>query len=388
VEALLERSVRSRMIADVPLGVLLSGGVDSTLIAALASEASSVPVKTFTVGYDMGGVSEAEPARAAAAALGTEHHELVLGADEVARSAPKVLAALDQPLADQALVAMHAVAAFTRREVTVAIGGEGADELFAGYPRYRWLERAEALGHRLPRPVASATARALAVAPLPRGGDLARVVAPGPDVERHLDWVTAGRRHLRERLYGPRLRDRLAGSPVTELAGLLGAEGRNGGRSGLVGRLMLLDQRHWLADDVLVKADRASMQVSLEVRTPYLHYELAEACAAIGTDAHLARGGKAILRTILDKRLPASIGKRRKTAFRVPAAEWLRGPLAETLERQLEFGSAFAEGWFSRDAAMRLADEHAAGRDHAAVLWPIMSFGLWLDGARGGTSTA
>jgi asparagine synthase (glutamine-hydrolysing) len=383
VEALLARSVRARMISDVPLGVLLSGGVDSTLIAALAAEASAAPVKTFTVGYDVGSVSELGPARATAQALGTDHHELVLGSDEVARRAPAVLARLDQPLADQALVAMHAIAAFARQEVTVAIGGEGADELFAGYPRYRWLQRAAALDERVPRPLARAAARAVAAAPVARSAALARVLAPSRPIERHLDWVTAGRRHVRDELYGPRLRDQATRAPAEGVEELL-ADRDGDGVAGTPGRFMLLDQRHWLADDVLVKADRASMQVSLEVRTPYLHHELAEACAAIGTADHLARGGKAILRRVLERRVPASIARRRKTAFRVPAADWLRGPLAETLAHQLEGGRAFQEGWFDRASAARLAAEHAAGSDHCHILWPLMCFGVWLDGTAPG----
>jgi asparagine synthase (glutamine-hydrolysing) len=378
VDALLERSVRSRMVADVPLGVLLSGGVDSTLIATVAAQAASAPVKTFTVGYDVGDVSETDAAREAARALGTDHHDVVLTSDEVARNAPAVLARLDQPLADQALVAMHSVAEFARREVTVVVGGEGADELFAGYPRYRWLERAEALERRVPRPLAAAAARALSTAPAARARDLARVVAPGPSVERHLDWVTAGRRHVRDGLYGPRLREHLH-DLAPPLAALLDDAGANGAAN-LAGRMMRLDQRHWLADDVLAKADRASMQVSLEVRTPYLHPELAELCAAVGTEAHLGRGGKAILREVLERRVPGSLAKRAKTAFRVPADAWLRGPLAETLRSQVEEGGAFAEGWFARDAARRLMKEHAAGDDRSDVLWPLMSFSLWLDG--------
>jgi asparagine synthase (glutamine-hydrolysing) len=383
VDALLTRSVRSRMLADVPLGVLLSGGVDSTLIAAVAADVSSAPVKTFTVAYDVGDVNEADAAREAAQALGTDHHELILTTAEVARSAPAVLARLDQPLADQALVAMQAVAGFARREVTVAVGGEGADELFAGYPRYRWMERAEALERRVPRALATVAGRALGSAP-GRARELARVVAPAPAVERHLDWVTSARRHDRPRLYGPRLADRVERSPAAGLEHALADAGSNG-EAGIAGRLMRLDQRHWLADDVLVKADRASMQVSLEVRTPYLHPELAELCAAAGTQTHLGRGGKAILREVLKRRAPGALAKRRKTAFRVPAADWLRGPLAGALQCQLESGRAFSEGWFSADAARGLAAEHASGTDRSAALWPLFCFGLWLDGmaARG-----
>src|SRR3954470_8349782 len=146
---LLEASVRSRLIADVPLGVFLSGGLDSTLIAALAAKVSTHPIKTFTVGYDVGEVSEAAEAKRTAQELGAEHHELVLTQEALVRRVPHLLAGMDQPLADQALVSLHAIAEHARRDVTVAVGGEGADELFGGYPRYRWLWRGGPAGERV-----------------------------------------------------------------------------------------------------------------------------------------------------------------------------------------------------------------------------------------------
>jgi len=381
LEGLLEDSVRSRMIADVPLGVFLSGGVDSTLIAALAARVSRDPIKTFTVGYDVGEVSEAQGARITARELGSDHHELVLSKSEVAGRVPAVLAALDQPLADQSLVAFHAIAEFARREVTVAVGGEGADEVFGGYPRYRWLARAEALGGVLPDRLATAGSHLLAAGVRNgRARRLADVVRPAASMERHLDWVTDGRRALRQRLYGPRLAPgRRQEDLVSELQQL------NASADGSVeGRFMLLDQLHWLPGDVLVKADRASMLVSLEVRTPYLNHELAEFAATISPSLHARRRGKALLRELLSRVLPGSVLRRPKTAFRVPAADWLRGPLRRTMEEQLVCGCVFEEGWFDRRAASELLEEHCRGeRDLSGALWPVLALGLWLDRMRG-----
>ncbi|MDP8967066.1 MAG: asparagine synthase (glutamine-hydrolyzing), partial [Actinomycetota bacterium] len=315
---LLEASVRSRMIADVPIGVFLSGGVDSTLIAALAAAHSSAPIKTFTVGYDVGGVNETQPAAATARALGADHHELILSADDVARRVPALLAALDQPLADQALPALHAVAELARRTVTVAIGGEGADELFGGYPRYRWLARATEIERHLPAVVGAQGARLLNAVPLMgRARRLGDLLDRRPLLERHLDWVTDRRRGLREQLYGPRLVDHAAQQRVLRHHHEL-IDGHLD--SSVPGALMHLDQRLWLPDDVLVKADRAGMNVSLEIRTPYLHRELAEFAGSVAPAAHLAGGGKALLRALLADVLPAGAAPRRKTAFRVPAA--------------------------------------------------------------------
>ncbi len=385
-QRLLESSVASRMIADVPLGVFLSGGVDSTLIAALAARCSRTPIKTFTVGYDVGEVSETDFARTAAQAVGSEHHELVLTEAEIAERVPRLLSQLDQPLADQALVAAHAVAELARTEVTVAIGGEGADEIFAGYPRYRWLKRAGRLGELVPDAAAASGAALLARAPVrDRGRRLSDVLAPGPMLERQVDWVTAGRRHLRSALYGPLLSDALSEDrSLARLAGRARLSARGGDANGdLIATLMSLDQRDWLPDDVLAKADRAGMLASLEVRTPYLERELVEFAATIPATAHARNGGKAILRALLDEALPQLGRSRRKTAFRVPAADWLRGPLAPALEQQIEAGALFQEGWFDRSAVARVRDEHVSGsRDGSSVLWPVLSLGTWLDAAR------
>jgi asparagine synthase (glutamine-hydrolysing) len=378
---LLSASVASRLIADVPLGVFLSGGLDSTLIAALAAQASSKPIKTFTVGYDVGTVSETGEARRTASELGAEHHELVLGADELVERVPDLLARMDQPLADQALVSLHAIAEHARRDVTVAVGGEGADELFGGYPRYRWLDRAEWIGERVPAPVAGALAAGMRRAPAARASRLADVLEPRPLLERHLDWVTASRSGLREALYGPALQGRVPARRVVDDM----AERLDGAASAPVRRrLMVLDQLHWLPDDVLVKADRAGMRVSLEVRTPYLNRELAEFAGTVSDAVHGRRGGKALLRALLEQVAPEAARQRPKTAFRVPAAEWLRGPLAPLVDRQLAQGSAYEEGWFDRAAVGRLVSGHRSGaQDNSAALWPLLAFGLWLDRMRG-----
>ena len=378
---LLAKSVRSRLIADVPLGVFLSGGVDSTLIAAIAARESSSPVQTFTVGYDVGDVDESEAARATAREIGSEHHELVLAVEEIAARVPSVLRALDQPQADQSLPAFQAIAGFARESVTVAVGGEGADELFGGYPRYRWLARAETLGERLPAALAAPASRLLG-AGLPAGrlGRLADVVKPRAATERHIEWIAEQRLAMRAGLYGPRLREHvssLAGL-AAGLDGLVPADGLS-----VAGRFMLLDQLHWLPGDVLAKADRASMQVSLEVRTPYLNYELAEFAATVPPDLHTGGRGKALLRLLLAELVPQSSVKRPKTAFRVPAADWLRGPLSPVLLDQINDGHACEEGWIDRAAAAKLLDQHVAGADHSAELWPLLAFGLWLDRLRG-----
>jgi asparagine synthase (glutamine-hydrolysing) len=377
---LFEESVRTRMVADVPVGVFLSGGVDSTLVAAAAAEASSQRLQTFTVGYDTGAVNETERARVVASRLGCDHHEVTLTQADVAERVPRVLAALDQPLADRATIPLHALSEFARPRVTVALGGEGADELFGGYPRYRWLQRARrlhsTLGPAAQRSLAGALRQSARLGPAARASTR---LAPTPVLERNLDWVTSGRRHQRDALYGPRLAELDRGRVLADL------DARAGELDGepAVRWLMHLDQVHYLPDDVLVKTDRASMLVSLEIRTAFLHAGLAELAGSLDASMHLAGGtGKALVHDMLPADLiPSSrLGRYRKTAFRVPAAQWLRGPLAPVLGHQLQHGSIYDEGYFDRAVAERLVREHAtSGHDHSDRLWPLLSLGLWAD---------
>ena len=372
VAVALDRAVSSRMVADVPLGVFLSGGLDSTLIAALAVRHGKGRIKTFTVGYGADEVDEVDAARKTARALGTDHHELLLDDADIAERVPRLMGALDQPLADQALVALNAVSEFARSEVTVAIGGEGADELFAGYPRYRWLERAERIDGHLPSFAARGLGSFLGArdqAGLKRLGD---VVSPMSTLDRHLEWVTGYRRTQRARIYGPALQ-RFAATPTTTLVPAPPDVG-----AATAAAYMRFDQRHWLPDDVLAKADRASMRASLEMRAPFLQHELAELAGRIDPKVHLQNGGKAVLRRVLDDMDVPVSSRRRKRAFSVPAAKWLRGPLQEVLRGQLRHGRMYEEGWFDRKAVAGLVDEHCAGtRDHTQTLWPLLTLGSW-----------
>ena len=278
------------------------------------------------------------------------------------------------------MIPLHALSEFARPRVTVALGGEGADELFGGYPRYRRLEQARRLHAVLPRAAVSPLQQLMRRSgQWPRAARASRRLAPTPLLERNLDWVTSDRRDHRRALYGPRL----AGvEPTRVLRDLHTRAGAlDGGSSARW--LMHLDQVHYLPDDVLVKTDRASMLVSLEIRTAFLHGGLAELANSLDTSMHLAGAGKAIVHEMLPEDiLPAGGGGRRyrKKAFRVPAAEWLRGPLAAVLERQIAAGSIYEEGYFDRDAARGLAREHAGGAcDHSDRLWPLLALGLWAD---------
>ncbi len=376
-EDLLDRSVRSRLLADVPVGVLLSGGLDSTLVAALARR-TTADLKTFTIAYDTGVVNEDVPARATAALLGSQHHELRLTSTWVADHVPALLAAIDQPIADPAFVALAAISQLAREHVTVAVGGEGADELFFGYPRYRWLARADRLGQIVPAGGAVAVAR---VARRAGGAGRARrmtdVLQPASPLLRNLDWITDGLLVDRVGFYGPRLQEHSQNGHLRSLV----SEGWEG-MSGAALAAARLDQRLYLCDDILQKADRASMSTSLEMRTPYLDRTLAEFSASVAPEVHMAGGGKNLLRRVLRRTLPPAGGGHKKTAFRVPLADWLRGPLAASVHEHVLAGRLVRDGWVRTAAAGRLVarldardSEDAATRE----LWPMLCAGAWLD---------
>jgi asparagine synthase (glutamine-hydrolysing) len=375
-EELLTRSMRGRLIADVPLGLFLSGGIDSALVAALAAKHHPPGIKTFTIGYDIGATSELEPAGASATRLGSEHHELILTGRDVAERAPHALARLDQPLADPAFIALYLLAEFARESVTVAVGGEGADELFGGYPRFRWLHLAQRLDGTIPAPILRAAGRMGGVAPAAsRPARFGATLRTPSLAQRHLDFVSGGRRTARAALYGPALRG-LANSDLTASWDIAG---RSNGRHAAA-ELMRLDQMHWLPDDVLAKADRATMLTSLEMRTPFLHREVAEFAAAVPVQTHLRDGGKALLRRLLTELIGPDYANRAKRAFSVPRSDWLRGALAPTVEAQLQDSATYLDGWFDRARVKALFDAHRQReRDHSDVLWPIFALSCWLD---------
>jgi asparagine synthase (glutamine-hydrolysing) len=368
---LLDRSVRSRLVADVPLGVLLSGGTDSTLIAALARRIGMA--RTFTVGYEASSVSEAPEATTVAAALGTDHAQVILSMGELAEHAEHVVRALDQPIADPATTALHAVCMLARQDVTVAMGGEGADEIFGGYPRYGWLRRAESLA-RVPSALRARARHGVRMLELGgRSRRLVDVLDDNTTAGRHVDWVSDGRRSARATMYGPAL-SHLAGSDGVEC---LVARSIDGSGS-LEARLMRLDQGQWLVDDVLAKADRAGMLASLELRTPFLEPALVEFAASLPAATHRAGRGKVLLRQAL-KTVAPQIHPRSKTAFRVPLAECLRGPLAASLDDHLQHGRMFDDGLFDRTAVGIALDEHRGDCDRSALLWPLYAFAAWYE---------
>jgi asparagine synthase (glutamine-hydrolysing) len=371
--ALFEESIALHRISDVPLGVLLSGGVDSAAVTGMLARVSG-RVKTFTVGFDTGVMEgELNEARAVARHFGTDHHEIVME-PSLADALPGIVAMQDEPLADPAAIPTFFICRLAARFVKVVLTGEGGDELLGGYPRYGWLR----LGERLRRwPGGTAVAAALLRA-LPRdvrtrriARRLSALVGEASLLQRHLDWVAVMSDDVQQALAGP------TGWSAADdvLGGLL-----HSGRGNPVHALMYVDFKTWLPDDVLTKTDRMSMAVSVEARVPYLDHRLVEFAAGLPSNVKVTSfGTKALLRRALRQDLPAETLRRRKRAFLVPLRRWLDTDLAEMLTDTLTAPTARSRDLISPAATDRLLRAHRQGRDdHARALWTLLTLELWL----------
>jgi asparagine synthase (glutamine-hydrolysing) len=384
---LLADVVESRMVADVPLGAFLSGGIDSSLVVALMSKVSSSPVKTFTIGFGNRDYDESIFAKRVAAHLGTDHHEWILGDSDVLSVIPKLPSIYDEPFADSSQIPTFLVSQLTRQHVTVALSGDGGDELFGGYERYKAITAHERLVARSPRIGRSLVARALLGPSIDRWNGLSKRLPSG--------LLPSGIRHRTgERLH--KLGRMLQAASVESAYDVLmstdpGADdvvrrSSDGVLPRMVGNdplayAMLHDTTVYLPDDILTKVDRASMANSLEVRIPLLDPRVFDAAWRIPRKDLIVSGdGKLPLRQLLKTFLPDDLVDRPKKGFGVPMAEWLRGPLRQWGDELLDpvamndcgllVGSVVRERW----------DAHQAGlADFSVELWPILMFQSWFN---------
>lgn len=398
LEAGLRESVRLQSLADVPLGAFLSGGVDSSTIAALMQQQSPQPIRTFTVGFEEAGYDESPHARAVAEHLGTEHCEIRVSAAE-ARAVIALLPSMyDEPFADSSQIPTHLVCRAARQHVTVALSGDGGDELFGGYNRYLW---APGLWRRLgpvPTPLREVLARALRVLP-PRGWDAllghGALVRPGEKLHK-LGRVLQGTRGL-EDLYrnlvsegasdlvllvgGERLDGRHAeAGGGRDLVGA-GAAGSLGAGEDAVAWMMRTDTLTYLPDDILCKVDRAAMAISLETRVPFLDHRVLELAWRLPASMKIRDGrGKWALRQLLYRQVPRALIERPKAGFALPIGEWLRGPLRDWAEALITPARVSREGYLDAERVRRLWRRHLSGRyDHTGPLWAVLMFQAWLE---------
>jgi asparagine synthase (glutamine-hydrolysing) len=372
----LRDSVRAHLVSDVPVGVLLSGGIDSSALTALAAQESPGRISTFSIGFEERSFDELEQARIVARRYGTDHHELVLRPD-VADRLPEVAAATDEPLGDSSALPTYLVSGLAAEHVKVVLSGEGGDELFGGYETYvadRLAPRVGRAAHALEpltRLLPSSGRRVSLDYKLKR---FARA-AHGTPLEAHHGWKEIFAPDVRAELLGGRRgRDPLA--PYRERwAETAAAEP--------LARLQDVDLGIYLVDDLLVKTDRMSMAHSLEARVPFLDREVAALALALPT-ALKVRGfaGKRLLRRAVEPLVPRAIVRGRKRGFSIPAAAWLRGPLLPLARDVLSAERLRGQGVLDPAAARRVLEAHVAGReDLSRQLWGLMCLSLWMERA-------
>jgi asparagine synthase (glutamine-hydrolysing) len=378
-------AVKSQMVSDVPLGVLLSGGVDSSTVAAFAQQFSSRPIKTFSIGFDEASFDESDYARQVAAHLGTEHHEDILSVDRAAEILPEIATWLDEPMSDASILPTFLLARFVRSEVTVALGGDGGDEIFAGYPMY--------YGHKLATTYEK-------IPRILRKNFIEKVVNNLPTSTKNMAFDFKAKRFINavsnpdlvvrhHSFFGsftPREQESLLTAEVKSNNGAdIYAEARKWfedcDADNLTEKTQFLDVKFYLAEDILTKVDRASMAVSLEVRAPFLDPRVAEFAASLPENYKLnGRTSKFILKKAVAPLLPDFVTKRRKKGFGIPVAAWLKGKLNPLIRELLAPERLKKQGMFNPVFVQKLLAEHEQGRaNHYKTLWTLIIFQLWYD---------
>ncbi|GAU07626.1 asparagine synthase (glutamine-hydrolyzing) [Desulfoplanes formicivorans] len=389
LDSLLRDAIGQRMMADVPLGAFLSGGYDSTTVAALMQTQSDRPIKTFSIGFHDADFNEAQHARAVAEHLGTDHTELYVTPEETMAVIPKLPVIYDEPFADSSQIPTFLVSQLARQQVTVALSGDGGDELFCGYNRY-------AMGYQiwnklryLPRPLRQMLSTVLNHAPghtldaiqhrLPNRFKVSNLADRLPKLADVLSYQD-GQSFYRRLISHFKTPDDIVPG-ATEPDTILCWPERLPKLSGLREQMMYLDQMTYLPDDILTKVDRASMAVSLEARVPLLDHRLVEFAWRVPTKFKYRNGqGKWLLRQVLYRYVPRELMERPKQGFGVPIEHWLRGPLRDWAEELLDEHRLREEGFFNPAPIRTMWKEHVTGkRRWHYYLWDILMFQQWLN---------
>lgn len=393
LEMLLKQSVRQQMVADVPLGAFLSGGIDSTTIVALMQSQSSTPVRTFTIGFHEKGYNEAEQAKAVARHLGTDHTELYVTPQQALDVIPRLPQLYDEPFSDSSQIPTFLVSEMTRRHVTVSLSGDAGDELFCGYSRYLLCERLWRKIGWLPVGVRSGVASLLSATPtamLDAGFSWLRPVweqygrpgTPSAKIRALMDILPASNpEHLYRRMTSHWKDPSAIVIGANEPLSVLSDETRQLARGVLTDRLMYLDLMSYLPDDILVKVDRAAMGVSLETRVPMLDHRVVEFALSLPASLKIRQGvTKWPLRQVLYRYVPQELMERPKMGFGVPIDSWLRGPLREWADALLDENRLRREGFFRPKPIVQKWREHRAGTANwHYYLWDVLMYQSWLE---------
>jgi asparagine synthase (glutamine-hydrolysing) len=391
LEEALAAAIRGQSVADVPVGAFLSGGIDSSTVVALYQKHTAGRVRTFSIGFEEAAFNEAEYAKEVARHFGTEHHERYVTVAEARDVIPLLPSMYDEPFADSSQIPTHLVSRFAREQVTVALSGDGGDELFGGYNRYVGAARLWKQMKRLPAPLRSAVGRSFGEVPPAAWNGLARLLPGG----RQPHFGTKVQKALRTMgaaagvtdVYDSFLDEWSAeGSPVIGAGRLGGFDLDPAPGAPDPVRMMYCDAVSYLPDDILCKVDRAAMAVSLETRVPFLDHRVAEIAARIPLHMKINGGtGKHILRRLLYREAPSTLFERPKTGFGIPVGAWIRGPLREWAEELLDPRRLAAEGHFDAAAVQRRWRRHLQGeQDATQALWPILMFQAWREAEKSG----
>ena len=363
---LMRRAVERQLVSDVPLGVFLSGGIDSSIIAACARRHG--PVETFSIGFDDARYDETKFAQAVADHLGTTHHTFHVRPD-VIDTLPLLARSFGEPFADSSALPTHYLARETRSHVTVALSGDGGDELFGGYERYKALAMTERVATVLRGPLAAIGQRLPPTHPKSKVAKLRRLLrsmnqSVGQRYEGYVELFDA---ETIDELLGKTVRSNSIADRFDELSGLDAVE-----------RAAAIDRIVYLPNDLLTKVDRCSMLLALEVRSPFMDHELVRYAAGLMSEQMIGGGPKRMLREAFADELPDFVFKRKKMGFAVPIGEWFRDELRSMLRESLFATNSFARAHFNMDVVQRLIDEHQRQRvDHSQRLYALLMLELW-----------
>ena len=383
LERALEAAIRGQSFADVPVGAFLSGGIDSSTITAIYQRHASLPVRTFSIGFEEAGFNEAEHAKAVARHLGTVHHEHYVTASEARDVIPLLPNMYDEPFADSSQIPTYLVSRFARREVTVALTGDGGDELFGGYNRHVHGPRLWRNIERIPKQFRTMAASGLIRLPDAVWSTATRLASgrARPDLKRNIGRALRTVSSFEDVYRSFREVWPADQSPVIG-AGLANAPFDLNLQSTApdVLRMMFSDTVSYLPDDILCKVDRASMAVSLETRIPFLDHRMAELAARIPINMKVGNGGgKLILRKLLDRYVPRELVDRPKAGFAVPVGQWIKKPLRGWAEDLLDPRSLSTQGWFDAGMVTARWKAHLNGREDASeALWSVLMLQSWL----------
>jgi asparagine synthase (glutamine-hydrolysing) len=368
IDELLRKAVASRLVADVPVGCFLSGGIDSTLVAAHARQSAGTSLRTFTVAFDDSRMNEAPWARAVAQHLGTDHHEVSIRPESIIAEFEEILASLSEPIGDDSYIPTYVISRETGREVTVALSGDGGDELFCGYDKYRQLFTSQRIRKLIP---AAALTAAGSVIDQYGSDRLSKglAVAGAKTPEASARWLST--------LWKENELELLLQAPASSCHDFFSAAWKRYAGCSLLEQFMLVDMETYLPGDILAKVDRASMAHGLEVRSPFLDEDLVASALQVQTRA---RPGKPMLHTLLSRHLPLKLIQRPKQGFGMPINEWYRGPLRRVLEHYTSPGRLRARGLLNCEAVQQFVQLHLSGRrNFGRKLHALIAFEIWSD---------